>query len=194
MEFLRLFVTINAKEKGTRLEFIHAELLGWIMRCITWHMMSSHLPRVSGKFTGMYTGWSSLDVDVRQCASDSLGRDVEEKTQSTINYWNIFQYRRPILPAASAGGLSIAFFWQKLWISGLLSVRYTQRRSRRTCTRSVTICENLKVPFFNFKFYTKFLYRLMERRFTRAIHILYYINFVWILTLCCHILHVFHFI
>ncbi|CAL1679374.1 unnamed protein product [Lasius platythorax] len=87
------------------------ELLGRIMRCITL-TRSVDTYRVSGKSD---VQWS--DRPATSMSHECLGfptRYVGEKTLSTINYWNIFLYRRPILPAASADGLSIAFLTEAL--------------------------------------------------------------------------------
>lgn len=101
---------------------------------------------MSGKFDVHRRGRPATSM-FHGCVSDSR-RDVGEKPRSTINYWNMFLYRRPILPAASAaGGLSIAFFDRSSeYQTSLFSTRYDSRRLR-TCTRSVTTYENLKVPF-----------------------------------------------
>lgn len=89
--------------------------------------------------------WLPRDVDVRQ----NLSFATRYWKRNSINYKlsrNIFLRHRPTPPAASAGGLSIAFLTEAANIS---TTRYDVRRLR-TCTRSVTTYENLKVPFLNF--------------------------------------------
>lgn len=119
IEFLQLFDV--GYEWKRSLAFIYAEWLGWIMRCITWHDGSTYS---ESQENPMYTGCLATSM-----SHENLSFSTRYWKRNSINYKllrNIFLYHRPILSAASAGGLSIAFLTEAANTSTVFTLRCTQ--------------------------------------------------------------------